>query len=274
MARCGGKGHMKGADAMTTMGGRYARRTGGFVLAAALVFISPARADDAGLRQRIEARLSKAGLADHGQVEVDVTNGVAVLSGFTTTVDAQRRAEKAARKETKTVDNRLRVVPLAREDAEIRKAVADAVLGYVYYGVFDSVGVAVDHGVVTLQGSVLEPWRKDEIERRVARLDGIREVQNQIRVQPVSGFDDRLRSQLYRRIYANGLFQRYATFVNPPIRIIVDHGNITLTGVVNSRVERVALESIARGVLAFKVDNQVQVESDIEKEPAASTPTE
>jgi hypothetical protein len=37
MARCGGKGHMKGADAMTTMGGRYARRTGGFVLAAALV---------------------------------------------------------------------------------------------------------------------------------------------------------------------------------------------------------------------------------------------
>jgi osmotically-inducible protein OsmY len=93
-------------------------------------------------------------------------------------------------------------------------------------------------------------------------------------VQPVSGFDDRLRYQLYRRIYGNGLFQRYATFVNPPIRIIVDHGNITLNGVVNSRVERQALESIARGVLAFKVDNQVQVESDIEKEPAARTPTE
>jgi len=87
------------------------------------------------------------------------------------------------------------------------------------------------------------------------------------RVQPVSGFDDRLRSQLYRRIYGNGLFQRYATFVNPPIRIIVDHGNITLTGVVNSRVERQALESIARGVLAFRVDNQVQVDSEIEKEP-------
>ena len=258
---------------MITMGGRFAR-TAGLALAAALVFISPARADDGGLRQRIEARLSKAGLADRGQVEVEVTNGVAVLSGFTTTVDAQRRAEKAARKETKTVDNRLRVVPVAREDSEIRSAAADAVLSYAYYGVFDSVGVAVDHGVVTLQGSVLQPWRKDDIERRVARLEGVREVRGQIRVQPTSGFDDRLRAQLYRRIYGNGLFQRYATFVNPPIRIIVEHGNITLTGVVNSRVEKVALESIARGVLAFHVDNQVQVESEIEKEPPARTPAE
>ncbi len=258
---------------MITMGGGFAR-TAGLALAGALVFISPARADDGGLRQRIEARLSKAGLADRGQVEVEVTNGVAVLSGFTTTVDAQRRAEKAARKETKTVDNRLRVVPLAREDAEIRKAVSDAVLGYAYYGVFDSVGVGVDQGVVTLQGSVLQPWRKDDIERRVARLEGVREVRNEIRVQPTSGFDDRLRFQLYRRIYGNGIFQRYATFANPPIRIIADHGNVTLTGVVNSRVEKAVLESIARGVLAFNVDNQVQVESDIEKEPAARTPAE
>jgi osmotically-inducible protein OsmY len=259
---------------MTTIGVRYVRRTGGVALAAALLFIGPALADDTGLRERIEARLGKAGLAERGQIDVEVTDGVAVLSGFTTTVDALRRAEKAARKETKTVDNRLRVIPAQKEDADIRKAVADAVLGYVYYGVFDSVGVGVEGGVVTLQGSVLQPWRKDEIEQRVARLDGVREVRNQIRVQPVSSFDERLRAQLYRRIYGDGLFQRYATFVNPPIRIIVENGNITLTGVVNSRVEKAALESIARGTLAFRVDNQVQVESDIEKEPSGKTSTE
>jgi len=256
---------------MMTMGGRFARRTGGLALAAGLVFASAALADDGALQQRIEARLGKAGLADRGQVQVEVTNGVAVLSGFTTTVDAQRSAEKAARKETKAVDNQLRIVPLAREDDEIRKAVADAVLSDPRYGVFDSVGVGVDNGVVTLQGSVLDPWRKDEIDRRVARLDGVREVRNEIRVQPASPFDDRLRLELYRRIYGNGLFQRYASFANPPIRIIVDHGNITLAGVVNSRVEKVALESIARGVLAFKVDNQVQVESEMGKEPKATT---
>jgi hypothetical protein len=37
---------------------------------------------------------------------------------------------------------------------------------------------------------------------------------------------------------------------------------------VNSRVEKAVLESIARGTLAFRVDNQVQVESDIHKEPS------
>jgi len=177
-------------------------------LLAALAFAAPVRADDAGLQQRIETRLGK--LADAGQIQVQVANGAAVLSGFTTTVDAQRRAEKAARKETKAVDNQLRVVPVPREDADIRKVVSDAVLGYAYYGVFDSVGVGVDHGVVTLQGSVLEPWRKDDIDQRVARLDGVREVRNQIRVQPASPFDDRLRVQLYRRIYGDGLFERYA----------------------------------------------------------------
>jgi len=69
-------------------------------------------------------------------------------------------------------------------------------------------------------------------------------------------------------------FLAHATFVNAPIHIVVENGNITLTGVVNSRVEKAALESIARGTLAFRVDNQVQVESDIEKEPSGKTSAE
>jgi osmotically-inducible protein OsmY len=253
---------------MAAIGERSARRVGGLGLAAAMLLSGPAFANEAGLRERIEARLAKAELAEHGQVEVGVENGVAVLSGFTTTVDARTRAEKAARKETKEVENRLRVVPVAEVvDPALQRAVADAVLGYVNYGVFDSVGVAVEQGVVTLQGSVQHPWRKVDIERRVARLDGVRELRNEIRVQPVSSADDRLRSQLYREIYGNGLFQRYATFVNPPIRIIVENGNVTLTGLVNSQVEKAVLGSIARSALAFRVDNQVQVEREIAKEP-------
>jgi hyperosmotically inducible protein len=153
-------------------------------------------------------------------------------------------------------------------DADLQSEVVDSVLGYVHYGVFDSVGVGVDGGVVTLTGSVVQPWHKDDIQKRVARLEGVREVKNQIRVQPVSISDDRLRVQLYRRIYGNGMFQRYASFANPPIRIVVENGNITLTGLVNSQVEKAVLGSIARGGLAFRVDNQVQIESELSKEPA------
>jgi hyperosmotically inducible periplasmic protein len=153
-------------------------------------------------------------------------------------------------------------------DADIQSDVVDAVLGYVHYGVFDSVGVGVEDGVVTLTGSVLQPWHKDDLQKRVARLEGVREVKNQIRVQPVSIFDDRLRVQLYRQIYGAGMFQRYASFANPPIHIVVESGNITLTGLVNSQVEKAVLGSIARGTLAFRVDNQVQIESELSKEPA------
>jgi hyperosmotically inducible periplasmic protein len=236
------------------------------VLLGALAFAAPAFADDAGLRERIEARMNKAGLADDGQIAVDVTADRAVLSGFTTTVAAREQAEKAARKETKNVDNRLQVVPaVAMADADVQQLVGNAILGYEYYGVFDSVGVSVDNGVVTLQGSVLQPWRKDEIARRVSRVEGVREVKDQIRVQPPSPMDDRLRRQLYARIYG-GPLERFAGTLDPPVHIVVENGNITLTGVVNSRVEKVQLESIARGTLAFRVDNQVQVENEIDKE--------
>ena len=153
-------------------------------------------------------------------------------------------------------------------DADIQSEVVDAVLGYVHYGVFDSVGVAVQDGVVTLTGSVLQPWHKSDLQKRVAGLEGVREVKNQIRVQPVSTFDDRLRVQLYRQIYGADMFQRYASFPNPPIHIIVENGNITLTGLVNSQVEKAVLGSIARGTLAFRVDNLVQIESEIGREPS------
>ena len=59
-------------------------------------------------------------------------------------------------------------------DADIQSEVVDSVLGYVHYGVFDSVGVGVDGGVVTLTGSVVQPWHKDDIQKRVARLEGVR----------------------------------------------------------------------------------------------------
>ena len=165
-------------------------------------------------------------------------------------------------------DESVRAVAAPGVDADIQSEVVDTVLGYVHYGVFDSVGVGVENGVVTLTGSVLEPWHKDDLQKRVARLEGVREVKNQIRAQPASIFDDRLRVQLYRQIYGPGMFERYAMLTNPPIHIVVENGNITLTGLVNSRVEKAVLESIARGTLAFRVDNQVQVENEINKEPS------
>ena len=154
-----------------------------------------------------------------------------------------------------------------RKDSEIRKDVFDPILRYPWYTVFDSIAAGVDEGVVTLRGSVNQPYRKTDIERRVAGIAGVKDVRSEIRVQGVSSFDDRLRRELVHRIYGDERFVQYASWAHPPIRIIVDKGRITLTGLVGSAVEQQLVGHIARGTLAFSVDNQVKLESDLRAEP-------
>lgn len=245
----------------------------GSLLALAVGLAGTASADDAALRERIESRLKKAHVEQAGEVTVQVHDGRAVLDGAVTTLDAQRAAEKAARKEVKTVDNRIRVYPEARPDADIKKDATRAILTYAWYGVFDSVEMGVEDGVVVLKGSVNQPYRKTDIEERVAGVRGVRGLQSEIQVQSASLFDDRLRLQVARAIYGDQRFVQYAHWPNPPIRIIVDRGRVTLTGYVPSRVEQVVVGHIARSSLAFAVDNRVQVDGDTPKEPAKASPT-
>jgi hyperosmotically inducible protein len=174
------------------------------------------------------------------------------------TVDAQRDAEKAALEESKAVDNRIKVLPEKRSDTEIRKAVRDAVLRYPYYSVFDDVEYAVEDGSVLLRGSVYRPNRRTDIDNLVAKIPGVREIQNEIDVQPASFFDDQLRRELVRAIY--GRLVQYSVQPNPPIHIIVNRGKVTLTGYVNSQVDQALLGVLARETLAFDVANQVKVE--------------
>jgi hyperosmotically inducible protein len=251
--------------------GRTVRGLAGLLGAGALLIAVPALASDVDLQRRVQDRLAKAGLEQRGDVRVSVKDGVVTLEGFTLTVDARRDAERAAGKVSKRVESRLVVRPEPLPDVKVQRAVADAILREPRYGVFDSVGVAVEDGAVLLQGSVREPWLKDALDRRVAEVGGVRDIRNEIRVAPSSIFDDRLRAQLYRRIYGDDMFVRYSNWADPPIRIVVENGRVTLTGLVNSPVEQVQLGMIARGTLAFRVDNQVEVESERPKEPGQKT---
>ena len=234
--------------------------------AASLLLAGPARADDARVRRRIEERLARAGLDSKAEIQVTVADGVARLDGAVLSYEASFKAEKAARKEAKEVDNRLAVGAEPRSDADIHRDVEKAILGYAYYGVFDSLDLGVQDGVVTLRGSVYQPWRKSDLEARVASVPGLKAMESDVRVQSLSFHDERLRRQLVRLIYGSENFMQYANWPNPPIRIIVEDGKVTLTGYVRSNVEQVMLGHIARGTLAFGVDNQVQVEGARPKE--------
>ncbi len=220
-------------------------------------------ASDAELARRIERRLLKAGFAERADVKVDVESGVARLTGLVLRWADVREADRLARKDVKSVVNLLRVVPeTPRTDEDVRADVERAVLRWERYGPFDAVGVEVREGVVSLGGWVENPWKRGQVEERLTRVDGIRDVINNLRVQGFSSGDEALRREVFDKIYADPLFVRYANLVDPPVRVFVDRGRVTLAGLVASRVEQASVGHIARGTLAFSVTNLVEVESE------------
>ena len=153
-----------------------------------------------------------------------------------------------------------------RKDLQIFNDISREVRRYVYFTVFDDVNASVTDGAVVLTGKVTMPFKRDEIEKRVARVDGVTSVVNRLDVLPVSTFDDALRYQIARAIYGNPSFWHYAAMVNPPIHIVVEHGRVRLTGVVQSHVERVLARSLATSFNAFSVSNDLKTEAEVRAE--------
>jgi hyperosmotically inducible periplasmic protein len=149
----------------------------------------------------------------------------------------------------------------ARSDEMIANDIASQVRQYVFYTIYDDVEGAVHDGVVTLTGKVTMPYKASEIAKLVARVPGVREVDNKIETLPVSMFDDQLRSAIASQIYRDPLFWNYAIQVNPPIHVVVQGGHVTLKGVVNSEVERRTAESKARSTTGvFSVKNELRLD--------------
>jgi hyperosmotically inducible protein len=145
---------------------------------------------------------------------------------------------------------------------EIFRAVQRQVLQYPHFTMFDSVHAQIDNGVLTLTGKVTMPYKRDAIEQRVSRVDGIDEVHNRIEVLPASQFDDELRYRIARAIYTHPVFNGYVSSVNPPIHVIVERGRVTLEGVVNSQVEQAVARSIASSFNAFEVKSALKTEAE------------
>jgi hyperosmotically inducible periplasmic protein len=113
--------------------------------------------------------------------------------------------------------------------------------------IFDTVAARVEEGAVVLSGKVTAAAKRDEVIRRVAALDGVREVRNEITVLPASAADDALRYRVSRAIYGHPSFWPHAAMAHPPIHILVENGHVTLTGMVATRVERAMARSLASG---------------------------
>jgi hyperosmotically inducible protein len=130
-----------------------------------------------------------------------------------------------------------------------------------YYGVYDNLSFQVNGGFVTLYGQVVRPSTRTEAERRVKRIEGVERVINNIKVLSPSSADDGIRRRIYRAIFSSDGLYRYAMGANPSIHIIVDHGHVTLDGVVSSQMDSQLAYMAANGVPGvFSVTNNLRVD--------------
>lgn len=133
------------------------------------------------------------------------------------------------------------------EDVRLQARAERSVGAYSRLTIFDDVSVVVQDGAVTLTGKVTMAFKRRELGERLAAIDGVRALRNEIGVLPVSSDDDDLRKRVARAIYGNFAFRRYAAMPHPPIHIVVENGRVTLAGVVPTDLDRALALSLAAG---------------------------
>ena len=229
--------------------------------------VRPAFADDKASNSEVQQDVHKALDNKRFQnVAASVHGPEVVLTGTVDTYADKEDADKRVHhvKGVKGVENEIEVAGARVEDVTLRDKLAKE-LSYdrVGYGTtaFNSITIGVQHGVVTLGGTVYGPPDKDSAISLVSHTSGVKDIVDNLEVAPVSPMDDQLRLQLARSIYGTPELQKYALDPAKPIRITVVNGHVILSGMVDSKMDHDVAGIKANGVPGvFSVANELQVE--------------
>jgi osmotically-inducible protein OsmY len=200
-----------------------------------------------------------------GNVKASVEDGIVTLTGTVDLYQSKLDAAKLARKtqNSQGVRNLLTVAGANVPDEQLEQKLAKK-LRYVRLGydiTFDYFALGVKDGVVTVEGQDRTGIGRDEALADIARTPGVKDVIENISLEPVSQFDDGLRLRALRVIYGDTVLSKYAIDPARPIRIIVDNGHLTLYGSVDNKMDKEVAGIRANQLFgAFSVDNKLQVE--------------
>lgn len=197
---------------------------------------------DSQLQHDVMAELEWEPAVDHADIGVAVTDGVVALSGYVKNFTEKLAAEKAVRRVAgvRAIAEEIKV-RLASDsklaDHEIAKRILDMIAWTISIP-NDVVKVKVEHGWVTLSGTVDWYFQSNEARKAAAKVSGVIGVSNLIEVKqhpaPVD-VKDRIVSA----------FKRQADLDAAAVTVITDGGTVKLSGKVHAWNERSIAERAA-----------------------------
>jgi osmotically-inducible protein OsmY len=197
---------------------------------------------DNQLQHDVMAELQWEPRVDHANIGVAAKDGVVTLSGFVSNYSAKIAAEKAARRVkgvrglAEEIEVRFASDPKT-SDSEIAKRIAD-MFDWSVTIPRDKVAVKVEHGWVTLSGTVDYHFHRQSAKDLASRITGVKGVTNLVDVKLSLSPSD-----VKDRIVA--AFKRNADLDASTITVVADGGTVRLGGKVHAWYERQIAERAA-----------------------------
>ena len=216
---------------------------------------------DAPIQSQVTKKLAEK--KEFRDVKSSVEDGIVTLTGSVDLYQQKLDAAKRVRK-VENVQGVRNFILVSSNDPDQQLTIQlDSKLYYDrmgYDNAFNYITASVENGVVTLNGEARTEYDRDSALALVNNAAGVKDVVNNIRVAPVSIFDDQIRLAALREIYRDPVLSRYAIDPARPIRIVVDRGKLSLYGTVATQAEK-NIAGIRAGEVfgAFSVQNNLEV---------------
>jgi osmotically-inducible protein OsmY len=215
---------------------------------------------DTDIRNDVLSELAWDSRIGEKQIGVQVDQGVVTLGGTVEDLATSSAAVEAAHHVAgvKDVANELQVRSVQSAhltDTDIAKAVRHA-LEWDALIPDENIRSTVTGGIVVLDGIVATPTQRDEAERAVGRLKGIKRLENRLQISRVSEPDAvaaAIRQALNRRAVREAAH----------VLVHVEDGRVVVEGVVQSREERSAILGAIRGTQGVQaIEDRLDVEAE------------
>ncbi|MFZ3342516.1 MAG: BON domain-containing protein [Terriglobales bacterium] len=233
------------------------------VLLSMTAFAATSGRYDQQIQQAVSQKMHGTKQLNHVNSSVD--DGIVTLTGTVNLYQDKLNAAKKAKQiaNVSGIRNDIVVAAANVSDDQIEEKLAKK-LAFDRVGYFDNtfnyLALEVKDGVVTLEGDTVYDTPKASALAIVASTPGVKDVVDNVKVLPVSFFDNSLRVKIARAIYRDPVLSRYAIDPVHPIRIVVNNGHVTLYGSVQTMTEK-NIAGIRAGAIpgAFSVENKLVV---------------